>query len=77
LKISDFYGPALQRFLKKFPFASARVMAGHFLIDRATIKSILGRELGLRKFTPGSVPDILSAEPKLRRVENPKVDWPS
>jgi hypothetical protein len=44
-------GPALQRLLKKFPFASARVMAGHFSVDRSVIKSILDRELGLRKFT--------------------------
>jgi hypothetical protein len=43
--------PALQRFLKKFPFASARVMEGHFSVDRAPIKSILDRELGLRKCT--------------------------
>jgi hypothetical protein len=43
--------PALQRFLKKFPFARAQVMAGNFSVDRSTIKSILDRELGLRKFT--------------------------
>jgi transposase len=42
--------PVLQRFLKKFPFASARVTAGHFSVDRDTIKSILDRELSLRKF---------------------------
>jgi hypothetical protein len=34
---------ALQRFLKKIPFASAQVMTGHFSVDRATIKSILDR----------------------------------
>jgi hypothetical protein len=43
-------GPALQRFLKKFPFASARPMARHFSVDRVTVKSILDRELGLRRF---------------------------
>jgi hypothetical protein len=66
--MSDFYGPDLQRFLKKFPFASVRVIASHFSADRATIKSILDRELGLRKFTCRWVPHILAAEEKLRRV---------
>jgi hypothetical protein len=61
-KTSDFFGPALQRFLKKFPMASARVMASHFSVDRATIKSILDQELGLRKVTPRWMPHILSTE---------------
>jgi transposase len=43
--------PALQHFLKKFSFASARLMAGHFSVCQAAIKSILDRELGLRKYT--------------------------
>jgi hypothetical protein len=43
-------------------------MAGYFSADRATIKSILDRELSLRKFTRRWVPHILSAEQKLRRV---------
>jgi hypothetical protein len=59
---------ALQGFLKKFLFASARVMAGHFSMDQTAIKSILDRELGLRKFTPRWMPHILSTEQKLRRV---------
>jgi hypothetical protein len=62
------FGLALQCFLKKFPFASAPVMAGHFSVDRATLKSILDRELGLRKFTRIWMPYILSVEQKLRRV---------
>jgi hypothetical protein len=61
-------GPALQRFLKKFSFANTRVMTEHFSMDRATIKSILDRELGLRKFNRRWMPHILSAEQKLRRV---------
>jgi hypothetical protein len=61
-------GPALQRFLKKCSFASAQVVAGQFWVDRSTIKSILDRELGLRKFTRRWVPHILLAEQKLRRV---------
>jgi hypothetical protein len=43
-------------------------MAEHFPVDRATIKSILDRQLGLRKFTRIWAPHILSAEQKLRRV---------
>jgi hypothetical protein len=31
-------GLALQRVLKKFPFMIVRVMAGHFSVDRATIR---------------------------------------
>jgi hypothetical protein len=34
-------GLALQRFLKTFPFASDRGMAGNFSVDRATIKRFL------------------------------------
>jgi hypothetical protein len=37
-------------------------------VDRATIKNILDRELGLKKFTCRWVPHIPSAEQKLRRV---------
>jgi hypothetical protein len=52
----------LQCFLKKFPFASARVMTEHFWVDQATIKSIHDQELGLRKFTRKCLSHILSAE---------------
>jgi hypothetical protein len=55
-------GPALQRFLNKFPFANTLVMSGHFSVDGATIKSILHRELGLSKFTRLWVPHLLSVE---------------
>jgi hypothetical protein len=44
-------------------------MAGHFSVDRATVKNILDGELGLRKLTRRWVPHILSAEQKLRRVK--------
>jgi hypothetical protein len=47
---------ALQRFLKKFPFASPRVMAGHFSMDRATINSILDRDPRLRKLLVDECP---------------------
>jgi hypothetical protein len=45
-------GLALQRFLKKCPFASVRVMAGHFSVDRCASTSILDRALGLGKLAP-------------------------
>jgi hypothetical protein len=61
-------GPALQRFLKKFPFMSVRVMAGHFSVNRTAIKNSFDRELGLRKFIRRWVSQILSAEQKLRRM---------
>jgi hypothetical protein len=37
-------------------------------VDRATIKSILHRELGLKKFTRKWMPHNVSAEQKLRKV---------
>jgi hypothetical protein len=61
-------GSILQRFLKKFPFTSARVVAGHFSTDRTIIKSILDRELSLRKFTRRWMSHLLSTEQKLRKV---------
>jgi hypothetical protein len=67
-KTFDFFGPALQRFPKNFSFASARVVAGHFSLDRTAIKSILDQKLAFRKFTRRWPPHILSAEEKLRRV---------
>jgi hypothetical protein len=54
--------PALPHFLKKFPFAGAPGMTGHFSADWATIKSSFDRELGLRKVTGWKVRHILSAE---------------
>jgi hypothetical protein len=60
--------PAFLFILKKFSSASARVMAGNFAVDRATIKSILDRELGLKKFTCRWVPHMLSAEQRLGTV---------
>jgi hypothetical protein len=54
--------PALQCFLKKFLFTSVGVMTERFSMDPDHIKSILDRELSLRKFTHRRVPHILSAE---------------
>jgi hypothetical protein len=46
----------------------SRVIAGHFSVDRATIKRNLDRDLGLRKFTCRWMPHMLSTEQKVRRV---------
>jgi hypothetical protein len=61
-------GLALQGFLKTVSFSNARVMTGHFSVDRVTIKSLLDRDLGLRNTTRRWVPHIRSVEQKLRRV---------
>jgi transposase len=45
------FGPVLQKFLDQYPFSSARVISRHFLISPSTVKEILTRELGLRKFS--------------------------
>jgi hypothetical protein len=37
--------------MQKYPFASAKVIAQHFLTTVPTIKDILQRELGMRKFS--------------------------
>jgi hypothetical protein len=44
-------GPALSRFFLKYPFAKACSIAAHFRVARDSVKMILARELGLRKFS--------------------------
>jgi hypothetical protein len=53
-------GPPLEAFLQKYPFTSARVIAQHFLTTVPTIKDILQRELGMRKFSRRWAPHFLS-----------------
>jgi histone-lysine N-methyltransferase SETMAR len=62
-------GPQLDAFLQKYPFASARELAHHFLTSVPTIKEILQRELGMKKFTRRWVPHFLSPAQKVARVE--------
>jgi hypothetical protein len=40
-------GPPLEYFLRKFQFASARIIAMHFNASHSMAKDILSRELGL------------------------------
>jgi hypothetical protein len=53
-------GPQLAALFQKHPFASARVLVQHFLTSVPTMKEILSKELGLKKFSglvaPFSVP---------------------
>jgi transposase len=62
-------GPQLEAFMQKYPFASARVIAQHFLTTVPTIKDILQRELGMRKFSRRWVPHFLSPASTIARVE--------
>jgi hypothetical protein len=53
-------GLQLEAFMQKYPFASARVIAQHFLTTVPTIMDILQRELRMRKFLWRLVPRFLS-----------------
>jgi transposase len=62
-------GPQLEAFMQKYPFASARVIAQHFLTTVPPIKEILQRELRMRKFPRRWVPHFLSPAQKVACVE--------
>jgi hypothetical protein len=59
-------GRPLKHFLEKFPFASARTITMQFNVSHSTVKDILSRELGLRKFSRRCVPHQLSDSQTLR-----------
>jgi hypothetical protein len=59
----------LRLFLEDYPFASVRIVSCHFSVSAITVKEILARDLGLRKFTRRWVPRILSDPQKVKRVE--------
>jgi hypothetical protein len=58
-----------QAFLQKYPFASARAIAKHFLTTVPTVKEILQRTLVTRKFSRRWAPYSLTSAQKLARVE--------
>jgi hypothetical protein len=58
--------------MQKYPFASARLIAQHFLTTVPTIRDILQRELGMRKFSRRWVPHFLSPAQNVARVEASK-----
>jgi hypothetical protein len=62
-------GQQLEAFMQKYPFASARVIARHFLTTVLTIKDILQRELGTRKFSRRWVAHLPGPARKVARVK--------
>jgi transposase len=60
-------GPQREAFMQKDSFASARVIAQHFLTTVPAIKDILQRELGMRKFSRRWVPHFFSPAQKMAR----------
>jgi transposase len=64
--------PQLEAFMQKYPFASARVIAQHFLTTVPTVKDILQKELGMRKILRRCVPHFLSPAQKVVHLEASK-----
>jgi hypothetical protein len=58
--------------MQKYPFASARVIAQHFLTRVPTIKNILQRELEMRKVLRRWMPHFLSPAQKLFALKHQK-----
>jgi hypothetical protein len=54
----------LKKFLDKYSFASAKALSRHFDISPPTVKKILHRELGLKKYSRKWVPHELSEDQK-------------
>jgi hypothetical protein len=54
-------------FLQDYPFASAGMLSYHFNVCATTVKEILDRDLGVKKFTRRWVPHTLSNPQKLNR----------
>jgi hypothetical protein len=67
-------GPVLQKFLDRDPFSSTIVISRHFLTSPLTVKKILRRKLGLKKFNRRWVLHLLSDDrAKLRVVSSRKL----
>jgi hypothetical protein len=58
--------------MQKYPFASARVIAQHFLTTVPTIKDMLQRELGIRQLSRHWGPHFSVPHKKLLAPEHPK-----
>jgi hypothetical protein len=65
-------GPQFEAFMHKYTFASARAIAQQFRTMVPTIKDILQRELGMRKFSRRWVPHFLSPAQQVACVEASK-----
>jgi hypothetical protein len=57
-------GAIQQKLLDPHPFSSPRVTSRHFCISPSTVKEILRRELGPKKFNRRWIPHLLSNEQK-------------
>jgi hypothetical protein len=62
-------GPLLQKFLDRSPFSRARVISRHLDLSPSTVKEMLRRELGLKKFNRRWVPHLLSDDQKEFQVD--------
>jgi hypothetical protein len=62
-------GPLFESFLPKYPFASAGVIAKHFLPNADPVNEILQRELGMSKFSRRWVSHSLSLAHRVARVD--------
>jgi hypothetical protein len=65
-------GPQVEAFLQNYPCASACIFAKHFLTTSLTVKEILQKELGMRKFSRRWVHYSSSDAQKVARVETAK-----
>jgi hypothetical protein len=60
IDLSQDWDQSCRKFLDRYPFSSAKAISKHFRISPSTVKQILRRELGLKKFSRRSVPHLLS-----------------
>jgi hypothetical protein len=65
-------GPQVEAFFQKHPFASTRRITKDFLTTASTVKEILQKELGMRKFSRRWAPHSLSDAQKVAHVEAAK-----
>jgi hypothetical protein len=60
---------SLVEYLRQFPFASAKQIAKHFYLSQHTVKEILQRELGFKKYKRKWIPHLLTEPQKSNRVQ--------
>jgi transposase len=70
---SSHLGSSLAAFLLEFPFTNTHQMSRNFHTSHYTIKEIVSRQLGLRKFSRCWVPYKLSDDQKATKARDSKV----
>jgi transposase len=60
-------GNILRKFLARYLFTSAKGMSRHFCVSPSTIKEVLSRELGFRKYSRGWIHHLLDEAQKNHR----------